>query len=194
MYIPDKNLFIAEIPKTGSKTLAFVAKRLVPNVMFEGHATLKDTISLVGHNVTTLAVIREPKDRLVSSIRYIYEGGDKEEYIDKTINNLLTLGDMSVRHKRALGIRASFVFMQQSAFIEGSSAKDHFFLFDELEEVIRTMGWTGMMPHINKTESGLEKDMVLAHPRLNKVMGLYDRDVKLYEYMAMCRDSGISFF
>lgn len=56
------------------------------------------------------------------------------------------------------------------------------------------MGWTGMMPHINKTESGLEKDMVLAHPRLNKVMGLYDRDVKLYEYMAMCRDSGISFF
>ena len=182
MYIKSINTFFIENPKCGSRTIDYVLRNTFPlnDMSVAGLVPIEDAIRRIPRDAKILGVIRNPADRLVSSVRMMCRSVDQaDEMLGKAIAGF----DKS---KERIAYR---VYAPQSSYAKISS-RIKLFPFEMLSDLVRLTGWVKEIPHLNSARTDLSSDVVKNRPLFNSALNTYKEDFNLYE-TTVSRQGGI---
>lgn len=177
MYLKNLNLLIIDIPKNASKTLRKAAKLAGNDVELEGHLTYKQSMYHIRYiNPVIVAVIRHPKERLVSAFNFIYnEKYDPCKFVDEVFN---LLGNNAIS---TLGRAAKHAFNPQYHYLDGAN-KVILYPFSDIDKLCRGIGFLGDIPRENPSPKIITSEMIFEHRGAPKVLENYSHDFYLYNF------------
>lgn len=181
MYIQSINTFFIENPKCGSRTIDYVLRNTfaLNDMSVSGLVPIEDAIRRIPSDAKIFGVVRNPVDRLVSSVRMMCRSVDQaDEMLEKAIAGF----DKS---KERIAYR---VYAPQSSYVK-ISPRIKLFTFEMLSDLVRSIGWVKKIPHLNSAHPDLSFDEVKKRPLFNSVLNTYKKDFDLYEN-AMARQGG----
>jgi len=148
MFIPEKNIYLLEIPKCGSRILVKAADLTYKNNTYRGHKDRNtglvhlDKLGLINRDTVVVAVIRNPIDRFLSGLNYLCNR-DPRYTLDKALVDLTVTG-----HRQQMVFRTQSSFLTPHDFKGITTRLCH---FSQLQEVCRLLGYTGEPLHENKS-------------------------------------------
>lgn len=170
-YSSKLNIILVEIPKSGSRTLHNSLMREDSRLTHCGHLTLGQIFQPnIKDNPKVIAVIRDPLERLVSSVNYSTQSHNpKDPY--KILDRIL---DEKVRTH----------FQTQSRFLEYNNKRTYrlkLFKFEDIDKAVKEFGWDEPAPHHNKSIKKFSMTQLLRYSRLDEFKEYYSKDFKLRE-------------
>jgi hypothetical protein len=181
MYIQSINTFFIENPKCGSRTIDYVLRNTFPlsDMSVAGHVPIEDAIRRIPSDAKIIGVIRNPVDRLVSSVRMKCNSVDQaDKMLEKAVAGFDKL-------KERISYR---VFAPQSSYVK-ILPRVKLFAFEMLSDLVRSIGWVKEIPHLNRAHPDLSFNEVKNRPLFNSALNTYKKDFDLYEN-AMARQGG----
>lgn len=160
MYIPDRDVFVLAIPKTGTNTVNFALSEMVGRRVLPGHLTASQVVRHMGRRPEFWALIRDPWDRFTSAMNFVY--GDTGICLDDAMNG-------AERH-------GTIVFKTQACFVD---AKTRLWRFEDMGRMLEALGWSGDLPHKNKSVKRWARAEIAAHPKADAIMCRYEKDFEL---------------
>lgn len=157
MYIPALGIFIVDVPKNGSSSLSRSILSTYPDAALPGHIPVSDARAVLG-NVEAWALIRDPLDRFVSSLNFVY--GRSDIHIDDAMNGAL-------RHQ-------TVVMQPQARFVDPET---RLFPFEALRAVLAALGCPET--HENASTRRWTAGDILDHPRGGEALTRYACDAPL---------------
>jgi hypothetical protein len=146
-----------------------------------GTNTVRETMRMMGHSFDNAhrpysqlktagrvfaASIRHPEDRLMSSIHHSLRNSHFDN-LDDMFNHVLTKAQENTQ-----------IWRPQSEFVSiGDPVK--LFPFEGMP-IVRWVGWTGPIPHLNSIRRRLPVDDIRSHPMYGHILSKYDADWELY--------------
>lgn len=173
MYIKSINTYFIENPKCGSRTIDYVLKSkfLVEEMSLEGHLPFEDVISQIPKDAKIYGVVRNPQDRLISSIRS--ECVNKNQ-VDAKLTKVIKGVDM------LYGLIFYHIYGPQFRYVNNSS-RIKLFPFERLTDLIKLIGWKTKSPHQNKALIDLSPEDVKNRPLFATALATYKDDFSLYQ-------------
>lgn len=173
MYIQSINTFFIENPKCGSRTIDYVLRNTfsLDDMSVAGHIPFDDFIPKIPCDAKIFGVVRNPVDRLVSSVRMMCRSIDQaDEMLEKVANGSINSSGRITRR----------VYAPQSCYVKTSPRVDPF-PFEMLSNLIRLIGWKSPIPHLNTALAETSFDTVKNRPLFNSALNIYKEDFNLYE-------------
>lgn len=162
MYVPELNVFVLAIPKTGTNTISRCLGEMLGRRILPGHLTARQVIRHMGRRPQFWALIRDPVDRFVSSMNFVY--GDTRISLDDAMNG-------AERH-------GTIVFKAQEHFLFGET---RLWPFEEMAGMLAELGYSGPLPHENASRKRWTRVEIASHPKAEAILARYGRDFALRE-------------
>lgn len=171
MYIVDKDVFISEIPRTGSSTMVHYFEKTYRTEM-QGHFTIGTALWAMKRIPTkTYAIIREPVDRIVGCINQNYRmmEGDPSTKLDKIMSSLVH----NIRNKLFM----PELFMRQKDYVDVEDV-----VLVPFDNYSNFMGFFGFSEprDVFREEKPVSEQEITNHKLWREVVAFYEQDFLLY--------------
>lgn len=178
MFVAPLNLFVVQIPKTGTRTLHEAVRRQHGDdaIVFSEHDSILRMFEKASEKglmpdgpPDVMAVVREPVSRFISALNHSFgEFSDEEVSLDDAIS-------------RAFDSRRNRVFRAQCGYIDTEECNLQLIPFDHFDAALERVGYRG--PSFNDSASikRWRADDIKKHPRGKEILEHCRLDDKLYE-------------
>lgn len=189
MFSPDLKVALLNIPKCGSCTvrqcLRFHAERkkaTLNGVPYELHLALseiKESAQKDGFKIDdmqVIAIVRNPIDRFLSGLNYLFS-----DRYSHSLDKCVSLALKNNHNEEYL------VFRPMSFFLDTDIKGLKLFPFEKITEAVRSFGYVGIVPHINKSRKRFLKEQL--EPYMKDILSYYKDDIKIYNTVLAVKES-----
>jgi len=173
MYVESINTYFIENPKCASRSIDTALRKTFDfeDLSVQGHVFFEDALKRIPKNARIIGIVRNPEQRLISSVRMKCEDiAEAKQRLQKVINGL----------EKAKGVITYHVFGPQSRYVKIHD-RCEIFAFEDLKSVFNIINPNLEVLHENKASSPLSHNAIKSLSCFETALKIYEEDFPLYE-------------